>query len=176
MTVRMVLSLLLLCSAASAALLISPIEAMQHAFGSQAEVTKKNTLLTAEQAESAARRAAMKLETKIYRVYTASVGGKAVGYGILITRKVRQKDAAVLYMITPEGSIASIEIIAFNEPPEYLPQRGYLEQFEGKDGNDTLRVGKDIPTISGATLSARNVTDGARLALAVFETLIGKRP
>ena len=176
MTVKMVLTLLLLCAGASANLLISPVEAMQHAFGSGTEVTKKNTLLTGDQAETVTRRAEMKLETKIYRIYTASADGKAVGYGVLITRKVRQKDAAVLYMITPQGGIASIEIIAFNEPPEYMPQHSYLAQFEGKDGNDTLRVGKDIPTVSGATLSARNVTDGARLALAVFESVIGKRP
>jgi len=164
---------LLLAAAAHAAPLISPIDAMRHAFGDQSAVTKKNTLLTASQAAAVSRQAKMKLSTKIYRLYTASVGDKSVGYGILITRKVRQKDAAVLYMITPEGRIGAIEIIAFNEPPEYMPQPTYLEQFKGKDARATLRVGKDIPTVSGATLSARNVTDGARLALALFETLIG---
>ena len=79
-------------------------------------------------------------------------------------------------MITPKGEISAIEIVAFNEPPEYMPQHSYLDQFQGKNADDTLRVGKDIPTISGATLSARNVTDGARLALAVFGAVIGKRP
>ena len=173
---KILLTIFLLWSGAAAALLISPIDAMQHTFGSRAEVTKKNTLLTGEQADAVARRAAMKLQTKIYRIYTASIDGKPVGYGVLITRKVRQKDAAVLYMITPKGEISAIEIVAFNEPPEYMPQHSYLDQFQGKNADDTLRVGKDIPTISGATLSARNVTDGARLALAVFGAVIGKRP
>ena len=173
---KILLTIFLLWSGTAAALLISPIDAMQHTFGSRAEVTKKNTLLTGEQADAVARRAAMKLQTKIYRIYTASIDGKPVGYGVLITRKVRQKDAAVLYMITPKGEISAIEIVAFNEPPEYMPQHSYLDQFQGKNADDTLRVGKDIPTISGATLSARNVTDGARLALAVFGAVIGKRP
>jgi electron transport complex protein RnfG len=173
---RLFFTLLLLCAGASATLLISPVEAMQRTFGMQSTVTKKNTLLTSEQADAVTRRAALKLETKIYRIYTATLDGKSVGYGVLITRKVRQKDAAVLYMITPDGAIKSIEIIAFNEPPEYMPQGSYLKQFEGKKESGGLRVGKDIPTISGATLSARNITDGARLALAVFETVIGKHP
>ena len=164
----------LLCAGAAAAPLISPIEAMQHAFGAQSEVTKKNKLLSGEQAAAVSAQAKLKLDTKIYRFYTAAVDGDDVGYGILITRKVRQKDAAVLYMISPEGAIRAIEIITFNEPPEYMPQNTYLEQFKGKDANATLRVGKDIPTVSGATLSARNVTDGARLALALFETVIRK--
>ena len=173
---KILLTLLLFWSGAAAAVLISPVEAMQHTFGPDAEVTKQNTLLTGAQAETVSRRAGLKLQTKIYRIYTAAIEGKPVGYGVLITRDVRQKDAAVLYMITPQGVIKRIEIIAFNEPPEYMPQTTYLEQFEGKSRADTLRVGKDIPTISGATLSARNVTDGARLALAIFETVIGGRP
>lgn len=160
---------------AQAAVLISPIDAMKSTFGAQADVSKKNRLLTKKQAAEVAKRAHMKLSTKIYRIYTATINEKPVGYGVLVTRKVRQKDAAVLYMITPKGTIDSIEIIAFNEPPEYMPNRSYTEQFSGKDANDTLRVGKDVPTISGATLSARNVTDGARLALAVFGVLYGDK-
>ncbi|MHC3994544.1 FMN-binding protein [Thiomicrolovo sp. ZZH C-3] len=172
---KLIVTLIVLNAAASAALLISPIDAMQHAFGAQSEVTKKNTLLTGKQAAAVTKRAKLKLETKIYRFYTAAIDGKAVGYGVLVTRQVRQKDATVLYMITQEGTLKAIEIIAFNEPPEYMPQHTYLEQFKGKDANATLRVGKDIPTVSGATLSARNVTDGARLALALFETVIRKK-
>jgi electron transport complex protein RnfG len=175
MKIRLIFAAVFFAVSAHAAVLISPIDAMRHTFGEQSAVTKKNTLLNKKQAAAVSKRAKLKLETKIYRIYTASVGDKAVGYGVLITRKVRQKDAAVLYMITPAGKISAIEIIAFNEPPEYMPQSAYLEQFKGKDGGDVLRVGKDIPTISGATLSARNVTDGSRLALAVFATAIGQR-
>ena len=171
---NLIITVFFLCAAAEAAPLISPIEAMQHAFGAQSEVTKKNKLINSEQAAAVTKLAKLKLETKIYRFYTAAIDGKAVGYGVLITRQVRQKDATVLYMIAPEGTIRAIEIVAFNEPPEYMPQNTYLEQFKGKDANATLRVGKDIPTVSGATLSARNVTDGARLALALFETVIRK--
>jgi len=94
-----------------------------------------------------------------------------IAYAILVSRVVRTKDAAVLYMISPEGVIDYVEVVAFNEPPEFTPSKQYLEQFQGKSSKDTLRVGKDIPTVTGATMGARNVTDGARLALALFEML-----
>jgi hypothetical protein len=174
--IRFLLTLSLIAAAASANLLIPPTQAMRHAFGAQCSVTKKNLLLTGDQADAAVKMAQVKLGTKIYRTYTAKRKGKVVGYGVLITRKVRQKNAAVLYMIAPGGVINSIEIIAFNEPPEYLPQSAYLKQFEGKKQSSGMRVGKEVPTISGATLSARNITDGARLALAVFHVAIRKRP
>lgn len=169
---KKIIAVLIVSIAAYAAPLISPFDAMQSAFGETSVVTKKNYLLTKAQATQVTKTAKLKLTTKIYRVYTAAVNDEPVGYGVLITRKVRQKDASVLYMMTPGGSITAVEIIAFNEPPEYMPQNTYLEQFKGKDVNDTLHVGKDVPAVSGATLSARNVTDGARLALAIFDTVV----
>ncbi len=167
--------LLIFYSVAGAVVLISPFEAMRQTFANECTLTKKNILLNKKQAAKVSGKAKLRLNTKIFRIYTASIDGEPIGYGVLITRKVRQKDAAVLYMMDLKGVLKGIEIIAFGEPPEYIPKNGYLKQFEGKSDGDTLRVGKDIPSISGATLSARNITDGARLALAVFDVLIGKR-
>ena len=101
--------------------------------------------------------------------------GKIIAYAILISRVVRTKDAAILYMISPDGVIENVEVIAFNEPPEFTPSKQYVSQFKGKTSQDTLRVGKDIPTVTGATMGARNVTDGARLALALFDMLFREK-
>ncbi len=158
----------------SAKVIITPHDAMQAAFGSHVVVSKKNILLSKDKAQNIQQRAKMKLDTKIYRIFTATIESKKVGYGVLITRKVRSKTASVLYMMTRDGVVKSIEIIAFNEPHEYIPNQNYIKLFETKTINDTLRVGKDIPTISGATLSARNLTDGARLALSIFDVVIKK--
>lgn len=176
MRVILIITALLFATVSFTKPLVSPIDAMKSVFGEKCSVAKKNTLLNHTQAAEVQKAAQLKLETKIYRFYTATTGGKTVGHGILITRQVRQKDASVLYMITPAGTIAAIEIIAFNEPPEYIPQPAYIDQFRGKSSSDTLRVGKDIPTISGATLSARNITDGARLALALYNVIIIGKP
>ena len=101
--------------------------------------------------------------------------GTIIAYAILISRPVRTKDAAILYMFSPQGIIESVEVIAFNEPPEFTPSKQYISQFKGKSTKDTLRVGKDIPTVTGATMGARNVTDGARLALAIFDMLFREK-
>ena len=159
-----------------AALLISPQDAMKQAFGPDITVKKKNVLLNKSQAAAVSKAARVKLTTRIYRTFTAHKEGVPAGHGILITDKVRTKDAAVLYLISPERKIISIEVVAFNEPPEYIPSETWLSQFEAKSAEDALRVGKDIPAISGATMSARTVTDSARLALAIHRVITETLP
>ena len=164
------LSLFLLTSL-QAKLLISPFDALHAVYGKEVKIEKKNVLLTIDKAEIVYKQAKMKKGSKIFRTYRITKDNKPVAYGVLISRVVRSKDAAILYMISPEGVIDAVEVIAFNEPPEFTPSKSYVDQFKGKTANDTLRVGKDIPTVTGATMGARNVTDGARLALAVFDML-----
>lgn len=168
---RYILFPLLLIASLQAKLLVSPFDALHSVYGKEVKIEKKNVLLTVDKAERVYKQAQMKKGSKIFRTYTVTKEDKPLAYAILISRVVRTKDAAVLYMISPEGVIDAVEVIAFNEPPEYTPTKAYVDQFKGKSSKDTLRVGKDIPTVTGATMGARNVTDGARLALAVFELL-----
>lgn len=140
--------------------------------GSSVTLIKKSMLLTNKQAKAIEAKAHMKLHSKIVRLYLANKEGQTYCYGIVLSRKVRTKKAAVLYMIAQTGTIKAIEILAFTEPPEFKPKEKWINNLKGKNLNDPLRVGRDVPTISGATLSARNVTEGARLALAIFDIAI----
>ena len=168
---RYILLTLLLFSSLQAKLLVSPFDALHAVYGKEVKIEKKNVLLTIDKAEHVYRQAKVKKGGKIFRTFKVNKDGKSIAYAILISRVVRTKDAAILYMISPEGVIEGVEVIAFNEPPEFIPSKQYISQFKEKTANDTLRVGKDLPTVTGATMSARNVTDSARLALAVFDIL-----
>lgn len=172
---RFLIVTLFLITALQAKLLVSPFDALHAVYGKEVKIEKKNVLLTLDKAEAVYKKAEMPTGSKIFRTFTVTKEGKTIAYAILVSRVVRTKDAAVLYMISPEGVIDAVEIIAFNEPPEYTPSKPYVDQFKGKTEQDTLRVGKDIPTVTGATMGARNVTDGARLALAVFDLLFKEK-
>jgi len=172
---RYLLLTFLLLSSLEAKLLINPFDALHATYGSEVKIVKKNVLLTMDKADVVYKEAQMKKGGKIFRTFRVTKAGKPVAYAILVSRVVRTKDAAILYMITPEGVIDNVEVVAFNEPPEFTPSRQYIDQFKGKSSKDTLRVGKDIPTVTGATMGARNVTDGARLALAVFNMLFKEK-
>ena len=159
----------------NAQMLISPFDAMTQAFGNDIEVSKKNILLTNAKSKNITKDAKLKLDTKIFRIFIAKVDSKRIGYGILVSRKVRSKNSVVLYIIDNNSTLKTIEIIAFNEPQEYIPSKTWQSQFKEVSTNKRLYMGKDIPTITGATLSARSIVDGSRLAFAIYdEVLKGK--
>ena len=151
---------------------MTPFDAIYAAYSEEVSISKKNILLNASQAQAVTKQAKQKLATKIYRTFKIEKAHKIIAYGVLTVNKMRTKDAVVLFMINTKGVIESVETVAFNEPPEFAPSKTWESQFINKDNSHTLRVGKDIPTISGATLSARGYADGARLALAVYNVVL----
>ncbi|MEN4053194.1 MULTISPECIES: FMN-binding protein [Sulfurimonas] len=155
----------------SAKVLLSPIDAMKENYGKSVTISKKNILLSNEDFKKVQAEAKTKLTTKIYRIYTAKKDGKILGYGILINKKVRSKNGVVMYLIS-DGTLKGIEIIAFNEPHEYIPSKTWQEQFRDIKTNKMLQLSRDIPTITGATLSARSVTDSSRIAFAIYNKLL----
>jgi Na+-translocating ferredoxin:NAD+ oxidoreductase subunit G len=175
---KLFLLFFLLTSSLFSKVIISPYDAMKNVFVESDDVSKKNVLLTKSKASYVQKTSKIKLGSKIFRTFKASKNGTdgeiLLGYGILVSRNVRSKSAAILYMIDTTKTIKAVEIIAFNEPPEFIPNKKWMSQFENKQTKDNLFLGKAIPTISGATLSARNVADGSRIALAVADLLFKK--
>ena len=161
--------LLLLSINIQAQLLLSPFDAMTLHFSQEAKIEKNNILLTTDEAKSVSKLAKSKLKTKIYKTFRATKDGELLGWGILVLHKVRSKDTAILSIISPNGTLKTIEIIAFNEPIEYLPSKSWIEVLNNKTLNPDLALGKDIPSITAATMSARAATMSARIALSIFE-------
>ncbi len=143
-------------------------QAVKGSFKAVDSIVPKRLILTRSQAEKIQYHAKARLETKLYRYYRFLSGEEVVGYGVLIARKVRTKKATVLYAFDPKGELRFAEIMAFGEPPEYIPNETWMGQFRSRDSDAPLQMGKDIPTISGATLSARSISDGARIARAIL--------
>ena len=155
-----------------AKILISPIDAIKNAYPQSTEVIKKNMVISKKNAVNISKEAKTKISSKIFRVFKALKDDEIIGYGILLSKKVRSKNAVILYIISTNSILKSIEIIAFNEPAEYIPSNTWTSQFEEVPTTTMLRVSKNIPTITGATLSARSITDGSRLAFAFYNEML----
>jgi len=166
----LLLPLLFLLNTLDAKVLISPLDAMKENYSLNATVSKKNILLTKTRFNRVQKNAKVKLSTKIYRIFIAKEGEKVLGYGVLVNKKVRSKNAVVLYFIS-KNTLLGIEIIAFNEPLEYIPTKTWKSQFSNIATDKMLKISREIPTITGATLSARAITDGSRVAFAIYNEL-----
>lgn len=76
--------------------------------------------------------------------------------------------------LDPNGKVLGIEVIAYYEPPEYLPQKKWLELFKGKKRDESLRLGQDIPIVTGATMTTEAMTEAVRIVRAVWEVKLKK--
>jgi len=151
---------------------ISVEEVIKTSFTNVNEVKTKSLILSSKQFKEIRSRAKAAIKTKVYRYYDIVSAGKSIGKAVLITRKVRSKKATVLYAFDKKGTLRFSEIMAFGEPPEFIPSKIWMSQLQKQKPSAKLMVGKDIPTISGATLSARTISEGARVARAIYEIVL----
>ena len=147
-------------------------EVIRSSFTEVSTIDPKQIILTKKQFSQVQSRAKAAVRTKIYRYYDIKSKTKRLGYAVLIARKVRGKKATVLYAFDNSGTLKFTEIMAFGEPPEYIPSKTWMGQLQNQSPSTKLTVGKDIPTISGSTLSARTITEGARVARAIYEIVL----
>ena len=163
--IKIVTLLFFLFNAAFAQVLGDPVALTQRTFNAKS-VDTLNSILGDSQVAELSKLSMQKIDSKLHRIYVAKNGEKTVGYGVLMNQKVRTKTAIALYLIGLDKKIKSIEIVAFNDPMEYLPSTTWLNVFDQKSSANTLKLNQDIPTTTGATLSARAITDGAQIGRA----------
>ena len=147
-------------------------EVIYSSFPKSTIMEKHNLIVTKKQFSEIQKKAKARMNTKIYRYYTLKNEEETIGFAILQFRKVRTKKATVIYGFDMNSTLKFTEILAFGEAPEWIPSKTWTAQLQNKSPEDVLSIGKDIPTISGATLSARCLVEGARIARAIFEVAL----
>ena len=147
-------------------------EALALAFPDAERVEARNWVLTDEQAGRIEELSRAKLDSKLVRAWRGAKGDTILGWALIDVHTVRTQAEAFLVVLTPEGSVRTVRMLAFHEPLDYLPPERWYEQFDGKTRDDPLRVGGDIHGIAGATLSSRATADGVRRALAIYQVLL----
>jgi len=142
------------------------------AFPDADRVDEAARVLDEAQARAVEALAKAPVETRIVKLYTAWRDGAVAGYALIDIHTVRTMPEAILVVLTPEGAVRSVRVLAFHEPPEYLPAERWLEQLEGRSRPDDLVPGGAIHGIAGSTLSSRAVTGAVRRSLALYRVLV----
>ena len=150
--------------------IISRDEALKLAFP-DAEIRQSMIFLTTDEQAEASKLSGLQIESGLVARYDALKDQKSIGRAYLDTHIVRTKKESLLIVLNNDGKILRIEIVAFQEPPEYLPSEKWYEQFEGKALDEELRLKKEIHPVTGATLTAQASTDASRRVLAIDQVL-----
>lgn len=162
----------LLAAPAAAEVLATKDEALSRAFPEADAVDRDTLYLSEEQRARIAERAGAEVDSRLFTVYRAVTDGDPVGYAFIDTRTVRSKPATFLVVLSPEGRVRQVRVLAWEEPPEYQPGERWLGQFEGGELSGDLRLGEAVQAMGGASLSSRTLTDGVRRALAVHAVML----
>ena len=159
-------------ASAPAKVFLSRAEALTWAFPDAYAVESETHILTDAQVARVKSLSGAQLDSKLVTVYTGRRGDAVLGHAFLQMHTVRTQSEAFLVVISPEGRVERLRMLAFHEPLEYLPPERWLDQFEGVGDDAPLRVSRDIHGLAGSTLSANAVTRGVRGALALYRVLV----
>lgn len=109
------------------------------------------------------------------RLYVCRKGKDTAGYGIVDDVRGKSRDITYMVVLKPGGTVASVEILVYRESHGgEVATSAFREQFVGKKPGDPMSAGRDIRTISGATISSRSVTAGVAKLLAAFDRVRGR--
>lgn len=159
---------------AEAVVLYARNEALQLLFPDADSIEPEALFLNAEQVTRIEELARSPLESPLVTVHVGRKGDETLGYAFLDIHVVRTQPEALFVVLTAEGIVDSVLIVAFHEPLEYMPSERWQAQFPGKTLTLDLQVRRAIAPISGATLSAHAMTDAVRRALAVYQVALQK--
>ena len=136
-----------------------------------AQLVRKEHILSEPQAERVKALSQVELAARWIVAYEARRDGQLVGVGFFDTHRVRTLNETLLVAMSAEGKILRVETVAFREPAEYMAKEAWIRQFEGKGLDPQLSLKGAIHPLSGATLTARAMTDAARRCLALHQVL-----
>jgi len=168
----LIINLLFISSNSYARVFVSKDEALKLAFPDSDTIEKQSLFLSKTEVESIEKLGRSKLDSRLFLFYVGKKNGEAIGYAAIDTHTVRTKSQTILVVINPDGSLNYTEILAFFEPLEYKPTERWIDLFKDKKITNGIKIGYDIPNISGATLSSNSTANAVKKILAVFEIVV----
>ena len=155
---------------ATASVYLTVGEALEMAFP-ECEIERRTIYLTEQQKTDAGGMARVELNSAIIYPYVALKEGRIAGVAYFDNHIVRTLDETIMVAIDPEDRVHRVELLVFNEPPEYIPPDAWYRLFPGQRLDDRLAVNRGIRGILGATLTTRSTTDAVRRMLAIHHVI-----
>jgi Na+-translocating ferredoxin:NAD+ oxidoreductase RnfG subunit len=149
---------------------LSVEQAQKLFFADATSFVDRKLTLTDDQRDTVKERAGTRQRTETQAAWRAEKQGQLLGW--VMVDDVIGKHEFITYAtaIAPDGKVIGVEILSYRETHGgQIRDAAWRDNFKGKTLADTWRLGKDVPNISGATLSCRNVLDGVKRMLVLWD-------
>jgi Na+-translocating ferredoxin:NAD+ oxidoreductase RnfG subunit len=114
--------------------------------------------------------AGVRQRTEDQQIWRAERDGQLQGW--FIVDEVVGKHEFITYAtaVSPDGHVLGLEVMSYRETHGgQIRDIGWRKNFFGKTLASPFKLDEDIPNISGATLSSRNVLDGVKRQLVIHK-------
>jgi hypothetical protein len=146
-------------------------EAMELAFGKDAQVEQLSLFPDENETAKIEQDAKVKLDSGLFTFYVGKNQGNILGYAAIETSTVRTKPETLMIVLTPDGELIRVYTLAFHEPPEYQPPERWFEQLYKRPLAD-MDFNKGVDGISGATLSTRSALTSIRKVMSIYQVMV----
>lgn len=107
----------------------------------------------------------------IWKVYN---GDEYIATAVIDNVYGKSQPITFIVLLNRNCEVLLCEIIKYREPyGGQISNKNWLQQFNGKDFSSSYKVGEDISTISGATISVNSITKGIS-KITMLINLIGR--
>lgn len=163
---------LLIPNISNAEVFLTKDKALELSFPEATNIESRQIFLSKDQQEQAEQLAKTDIDSRFYIFYIAKKGDEEIGYAVIDTHLLRTSTETVLFVIDKDGKLEKAEVLAFFEPQDYMQGERWMQLFFGKDLKSSLDVGKDVPNITGATITSHSFADATRKILAIYKIAI----
>lgn len=145
-------------------------------FGEDSEISFSKFNLDESLKESIEKKVNQKFYSNSVYLYIIKENQVIKGYAILDNVYGKSLPITFLVVFDPSTTIISSHIVKYREPyGGAVRNEDWNRQFKGRNWQSTFEIGKDISSISGATISVNSVTKGIqKITLLMKEILAGK--
>lgn len=99
-------------------------------------------------------------------------GDRPASYATVLDVIGKEQPITFMVAVSPEGAVQAVEVLAYRESQgSEIRSTRFMRQFTGKTLAAPLKLGRDIDSISGASLSSRSTAYAVRKALALVDVV-----
>jgi Na+-translocating ferredoxin:NAD+ oxidoreductase RnfG subunit len=144
-------------------------QALALAFPSVDEIQRRTAYLDEAQLTRIRELAGPQVEvaSSVVTYYVGLEDGAPVGVAYFDAHIVRTLDEVLMVVVGSDDRVLRVETVSFREPPEYRAPDGWLDLFDGRALVPELSLRREIPTMTGATLTSVAVTNAVRRVLSL---------
>jgi Na+-translocating ferredoxin:NAD+ oxidoreductase RnfG subunit len=164
------LALLLRAAPAGADIYLTVDEALELAWPG-CQVERSTVFLTEAQMKRVLELSQVEVPSAIIHPYRVQCEGKPAGMAFFDAHDVRAKGEVLMIAVNSDATVRRVEVLSFDDHPDYLPRKEWYGQFDGQPLHDGLTLDRSIILTTGATLTSRSTVNAVRRSLAFFEVL-----